>query len=393
MKRLKRSIACVVLISSAVFVIGASSTSAQEHQAPLAATPPMGWNDWYQFECKVTDSVIRAAADALVSSGMKAAGYEYVNVDDCWQGQRDPQGFIQPNERFPDMKELADYIHSKGLKFGLYTSPGLKTCAGYEGSYGHEEQDARTYARWGVDFLKYDWCSAETVYPRSEMPTAYKRMHDALLRTGRPMVFSLCQYGLEAVWKWGPAVGGNLWRTTDDIGGDYSHWSVFGFQQDGLEKYAGPGHWNDPDILQIGIGKTNDDEDRTQMTLWCILAAPLLAGNDLTKMRPETLAILTNPEVIAVDQDQGAVQGRRVWDEGPLEIWMKPLADGGKAVALFNRSTGSLPMTLRLHDIGFDGRARVRDLWAKKDLGILQNDGTFPVPPHGAILLKVTGVR
>jgi len=154
MKRLKRSIACVVLISSAVFVIGASSTSAQEHQAPLAATPPMGWNDWYQFECKVTDSVIRAAADALVSSGMKAAGYEYVNVDDCWQGQRDPQGFIQPNERFPDMKELADYIHSKGLKFGLYTSPGLKTCAGYEGSYGHEEQDARTYARWGVDFLK-----------------------------------------------------------------------------------------------------------------------------------------------------------------------------------------------------------------------------------------------
>jgi len=225
------------------------------------------------------------------------------------------------------------------------------------------------------------------------MPTAYKRMHDALLRTGRPMVFSLCQYGLEAVWKWGPAVGGNLWRTTDDIGGDYSHWSVFGFQQDGLEKYAGPGHWNDPDILQIGIGKTNDDEDRTQMTLWCILAAPLLAGNDLTKMRPETLAILTNPEVIAVDQDQGAVQGRRVWDEGPLEIWMKPLADGGKAVALFNRSTGSLPMTLRLHDIGFDGRARVRDLWAKKDLGILQNDGTFPVPPHGAILLKVTGVR
>jgi len=393
MKRLKRSIACVVLISSAVFVIGASSTSAQEHQAPLAATPPMGWNDWYQFECKVTDSVIRAAADALVSSGMKAAGYEYVNVDDCWQGQRDPQGFIQPNERFPDMKELADYIHSKGLKFGLYTPPGLKTCAGYEGSYGHEEQDARTYARWGVDFLKYDWCSAETVYPRSEMPTAYKRMHDALLRTGRPMVFSLCQYGLEAVWKWGPAVGGNLWRTTDDIGGDYSHWSVFGFQQDGLEKYAGPGHWNDPDILQIGIGKTNDDEDRTQMTLWCILAAPLLAGNDLTKMRPETLAILTNPEVIAVDQDQGAVQGRRVWDEGPLEIWMKPLADGGKAVALFNRSTGSLPMTLRLHDIGFDGRARVRDLWAKKDLGILQNDGTFPVPPHGAILLKVTGVR
>jgi len=393
MKRLKRSIACVVLISSAVFVIGASSTSAQEHQAPLAATPPMGWNDWYQFECKVTDSVIRAAADALVSSGMKAAGYEYVNVDDCWQGQRDPQGFIQPNERFPDMKELADYIHSKGLKFGLYTSPGLKTCAGYEGSYGHEEQDARTYARWGVDFLKYDWCSAETVYPRSEMPTAYKRMHDALLRTGRPMVFSLCQYGLEAVWKWGPSVGGNLWRTTDDIGGDYSHWSVFGFQQDGLEKYAGPGHWNDPDILQIGIGKTNDDEDRTQMTLWCILAAPLLAGNDLTKMRPETLAILTNPEVIAVDQDQGAVQGRRVWDEGPLEIWMKPLADGGKAVALFNRSTGSLPMTLRLHDIGFDGRARVRDLWAKKDLGILQNDGTFPVPPHGAILLKVTGVR
>ena len=358
-------------------------------QEKLAQTPPMGWNDWYQYECKVSDAVMRAQADALVSSGMKAAGYTYVNIDDCWQGERDAQGNIQPNSDFPDMKALGDYIHSKGLKFGIYTSPGPKTCAEYEGSYGHEEQDARTYASWGVDFVKYDWCYAKDVYRPEEMQGAYKKMYDAILKTGRPMVYSLCQYGLEAVWKWGASVGGNMWRTTDDIGGDYRRWSLFGFQQNGLEKYAGPGHWNDPDILQVGIGKTNLEEDRSQMTLWCLLAAPLLAGNDLTKMSPEILAILTNPEVIAVDQDPWGIQGRRVWQEGPLEIWMKPLSDGSKALGMFNRSAGPLPVTLRLSDIGIARTAAFRDLWDRKDLGVVKDSYTVDLPRHGAALLKV----
>ena len=216
MKRLHAG--SVSLVMYAIIVIAAASALAAQ-QSQLAPTPPMGWNDWYQYECKVSDSIMRANADALVSNGMKAAGYVYVNIDDCWQGKRDEKGFIHPNERFPDMKALGDYIHSKGLKFGIYSSPGPKTCGGYEGSYKHEEQDAQTYAQWGVDFVKYDWCSAAQVYKPEEMQGAYRKMHDALKRTGRPMVYSLCQYGLEAVWRWGPKVGGNMWRTTDDIGG------------------------------------------------------------------------------------------------------------------------------------------------------------------------------
>ena len=278
-----RQLACAALL----LAVGRGAAVAADSQ--LARTPPMGWNDWYQYECKVSDSIMRANADALVSTGMKDAGYIYINIDDCWQGKRDAQGLIHPNERFPDMKALGDYIHSKGLKFGIYSSPGPKTCGGYEGSYGHEEQDAQSYAGWGVDFVKYDWCSGPQVYKPGEMKGAYRKMYDALRRTGRPMVYSLCQYGLEAVWRWGPQVGGNMWRTTDDIGGDYDRATLFGFQHNGLEKFVGPGHWNDPDILQIGIGKLNNDEGRTQMTLWCILAAPLLAGNDLTKMTKETL--------------------------------------------------------------------------------------------------------
>jgi alpha-galactosidase len=313
----------------------------------------------------------------------------YVNIDDCWQGKRDEKGFIHPNERFPDMKALADYIHSKGLKFGIYSSPGPKTCAQYEGSYRHEEQDAQSYAEWGVDFLKYDWCSAQEVYKPEEMRGAYRKMYDALRRTGRPMVYSLCQYGLEAVWRWGPEVGANMWRTTDDIGGDYDRVSLFGFQNNGLEKFAGPGHWNDPDILQIGIGKLNKDEERTQMTLWCILAAPLLAGNDLTRMTGETLELLSNPEVIAVDQDPLGVQGHRVTQEGPLEVWMKPLADGSKAVALFNRSVSGLPISVRFTAIGVGHSAHVRDLWSRKDLGTMTEKFTAEVPKHGAVLIRI----
>jgi len=387
---MKRALASWVYgMVCAALILGAASNVPAAQGNQLARTPPMGWNDWYQYECRVNDSIIRANADVLVRNGMKAAGYQYVNIDDCWQGERDEKGFIHPNERFPDMKALGDYLHSRGLKFGIYSSPGPKTCAQYEGSYRHEEQDAQSYAEWGVDFVKYDWCSAEKVYKPEEMRGAYRKMYDALRRTGRPMVYSLCQYGLEAVWRWGPEVGGNMWRTTDDIGGDYDRVSLFGFQHTGLEKYVGPGHWNDPDILQIGIGKLNHDEERTQMTLWCLLAAPLLAGNDLTSMTRETLEILTNPEVIAVDQDSLGVEGHRVWQEGPLEVWMKPLADGSKAVGLFNRSASGLPISVRFGAIGVGHSARVRDLWARRDLGIIVDRYTAEVPRHGAVLIKV----
>ncbi len=355
----------------------------------LAATPPMGWNDWYQYKCTVSAEVVRANVDALVRSGMRAAGYKYVNIDDCWQGKRDAQGFIHPNSRFPDMKALADYIHSKGLKFGLYSSPGPTTCAGYPGSYQHEKQDAETYAKWGVDFLKYDWCSAGKVYRPDQMQAAYRKMHDALVDTGRPIVFSLCQYGLEGVWRWGASVGGNMWRTTPDIGGDYNRISLYGFMQNGLGKFAGPGHWNDPDILQLGLGRLNHNEELTQMSLWCLLAAPLLAGNNLTRMSEATLKILTNPEVIAVDQDPRGIEGRRIWQEGPLEVWAKPLSGHRMAVGLFNRSESPLPVTVSFKALDLKGAVRVRNLWERKNLGVFHGHYTAQVPRHGVVLLKL----
>src|SRR5947207_8859855 len=228
------------------------------HKVPdngLARTPPMGWNSWNKFASRVDDATVRSIADAMASNGMKGAGYLYINIDDTWEGGRDAKGNIQTNEKFPDMKALADYVHGKGLKLGIYSSPGPQTCAKYEGSYRHEEQDAAQYARWGIDYLKYDWCSASRVYKPAEMQAAYTKMHDALARTGRPIVYSLCQYGLEAVWRWGASVGGNLWRTTGDISDRYDRMSVIGFDQNGLEKYSGPGHWNDPDMLEVGNGR------------------------------------------------------------------------------------------------------------------------------------------
>ncbi|MBS1803231.1 MAG: glycoside hydrolase family 27 protein [Acidobacteria bacterium] len=382
---------CLLCICSAVSVCS---------QTPqLAATPPMGWNSWNHFAGKVTDADVRSAADALVSSGMRDAGYVYVNVDDTWQGQRDAQGRIHANSRFPDMKALGEYVHSKGLKFGIYSSPGPKTCAGFEGSYGHEEQDAQTYAEWGVDFLKYDLCGLRTnmgIYdPQPDwhkanaiMRDSYVKMHKALLKTGRPVVYSICQYGSDSVWEWGAEVGGNLWRTTDDISDSFRSMALIGFSQAGLEKYAGPGHWNDPDMLEIGNGGMNADEYRTQMSLWSILAAPLLAGNDLSKMDETTKSILMNREVIAIDQDKLGVQGSRV---GPLQVWIKPLADGSKAVALFNFVTDDVPqpITLRLEDIGFPGPVQARDLWAHKDLGTLRDSYTVTPPKGGVVLLRV----
>ena len=357
-------------------------------QTTLAATPPMGWNSWNHFAERVNDATIRDTADALVSTGLRDAGYVYLNIDDTWEGQRDAQGFIHPNSKFPDMKALADYVHSKGLKLGIYSSPGPKTCAGYEGSLGHEEQDAETYAKWGIDYLKYDWCQRP---PSSvdEMKAAYTKMHDALVKTGRPIVLSLCQYGWNKVWEWGPSVGGNLWRTTGDISDRYAVMAEIGFGQNGLEKFAGPGHWNDPDMLEVGNGGMTEDEYRTHFGLWAILAAPLIAGNDLTRMTPYTVAILTNREVIAVDQDPLGKQGFRVAQEGPFEVWMKPMSDGSKVVGLFNRQRTTEQMTVNFDQIGIRGGATLRDLWLKKDLGSFNKSYSAYVPPHGVVLVRI----
>jgi alpha-galactosidase len=367
-------------------------------QAPqVAATPPMGWNSWNHFAAKIDDATVRAQADAMVSSGMKDAGYVYINIDDTWEGHRNTQGMIQTNEKFPDMKALSDYVHSKGLKLGIYSSPGPKTCAGFEGSYGHEDLDAQQYAAWGIDYLKYDLCSFRDMMKQAPSPAAahqmmidaYMRMHNELVKTKRPIVYSLCQYGDDAVWQWGASVGGNLWRTTGDISDRYARMETIGFSQAGLAKYAGPGHWNDPDMLEVGNGGMKPDEYKTHMTLWAILAAPLLAGNDLMTTTPETIAVLTNKEVIAIDQDVAGKQGDRVWTEGPLEIWARPLSGGSKAVALFNRQSNPLPIELQFSALGFKGPVHVRDVWAAKDLGILDGSHTEIVPGHGVVLFKI----
>ena len=366
-------------------------------QSPMAAaTPPMGWNSWNHFAGRVNEADVRAAADALVSSGMRDAGYIYVNIDDTWQGKRDAQGIIHANEKFPDMKALADYVHSKGLKLGIYSSPGPKTCAGYEGSYGHEDQDARTYAEWGIDYLKYDQCSFGKIIQREAgddlhkaaamQKAAYERMHQAILKTGRPMVFSFCQYGLYVVWQWGPETGANLWRTTGDISDHWDRMSLIGFDQDGLEKFAGPGHWNDPDMLEIGNGGMTRGEYEVHMSLWAMLSAPLLAGNDLSKMSQETKDILMNRDVIAIDQDPLGHQARRLWVEGPMEIWVKDLSGGKRALAFFNRGESALDFDPHLTVLAPMRGMRFKDLWTKNAV-VLNNNTSLRVPSHGVLLL------
>ncbi|HYL63465.1 MAG TPA: glycoside hydrolase family 27 protein [Candidatus Methylomirabilis sp.] len=367
-------------------------------QAPtVAATPPMGWNSWNHFARKIDDATVRKQADAMVSSGMKDAGYVYINIDDTWEGERDAQGVIHANSKFPDMKALADYVHGKGLKLGIYSSPGPKTCAGFEGSYGHEEQDAQTYADWGIDYLKYDLCSFGEKMRAAGSPEAahqmmldaYTKMHRAILKAGRPMFFSLCQYGADHVWEWGASVGGNLWRTTDDISDNYDRMTNIGFQQAGLAKFAGPGHWNDPDMLEVGNGKMKPEEYRTHMSLWALLAAPLLAGNDLSTMTPETIAILTNREVIAIDQDRLGKQGDRVWAQGSQEIWKRDLVDGATAIGIFNRFDWPQTIEVNFREFGFKEEVKARDIWAAKDLGTLPSEYQVRVPGHGVVLLKV----
>lgn len=355
----------------------------------LALVPPMGWNSWNNFGCNINEELIRGMADAMATNGMRAAGYQFINLDDCWAVSRDPNGVIVADPaRFPSgIKALADYVHGKGLKLGVYSDHGLLTCGGRPGGYGYEYLDANTYASWGVDYLKYDNCNL----PPSDVPqTDYSHMSDALIRSGHAATFSICAW---AFASWDPDVG-NLWRTTGDISDSFDS-MVSKLSPNSQSAFvAGPGRWNDPDMLEVGRGGMTSIEDQSHFTLWCMMAAPLLAGNDLTSMSAQTLQILTNPEAIAVDQDPSGEQGIQVAGSSASQVWSKPLGSGfaTKAVALFNNSTNEAGMTANWTQIGLQaGTANVRDLWAHKDLGSFAGGFTTNVPPHGVVLLKVTG--
>ena len=374
----------------------------------LALTPPMGWNSWNKFACDVNEALLRETADAMAANGMKEAGYQYIIIDDCWHGQRDSLGFIHPDpKKFPSgMKALAEYIHSKGLKFGIYSCAGIQTCAGYPGGRGHEYQDAITYAQWGVDYLKYDWCNTDGL----SAVGSYTTMRDALHAAGRPVVFSLCEWGNNEPWKWAPAVG-HLWRTTGDISacfdcennhGTWSSWGVMRIveQHPGIRVYAGPGHWNDPDMLEVGNGMSFN-EDRSHFSLWCILAAPLISGNDLRAMSPETKDILTNTEVIGIDQDSLGVQGYRFDSKDSVEVWVKPLMKGDWAVAFLNRSTQKRSVdfdwskniitddfykrTLNTNETKYN----VRNLWVKKNIGTTKKNVSAELGVHEILMLRL----
>lgn len=402
MSRISRiaQISALVLTMAATMV---PSASARDKMDPLpgksnglALTPPMGWNSWNKFACNVNEKLVKQAADAMVSSGMRDAGYTYIVIDDCWQGKRDKDGFIQADaKKFPSgIKSLADYVHMKGLKFGIYSDAGTKTCGGRPGSRGHEYQDALTYARWGVDYLKYDWCNTGT----QDAKASYLTMSQALQATGRPIVFSMCEWGNSDPWLWAEKVG-NLWRTTGDI---WDHWR--GMSKDGfslgmidivqmqarITQYAGPGHWNDPDMLEVGNGGMTDNEYRAHFSLWAMLAAPLIAGNDLSAMTDATKQILMNKEVIAVDQDRLGVAAQRVYKDGDKEIWARPLTDGRRAVALLNLSDTSQKINATWEMVHYPAalKVNVRDVWAHRALGAAKY-GHFSanVPGHSVVMV------
>jgi alpha-galactosidase len=359
---------------------------AQALENGVARTPPMGWNSWNKFGCNINDALVRATADAMVSSGMQAAGYQYVNIDDCWSAMtRDANGNLQADPvKFPNgIKAVADYVHSKGLKFGIYGDRGTTTCANYPGSYGHEVQDAATFASWGVDYLKYDNCAAV-----GDMQTDLAKMRDALAATGRPMVFSISTW-----WMSLPTFPelGNMWRTTSDITDSFSSVMSIIDTNNNTAQYAGPGHWNDPDMLEVGNGGMTDTEYRAHFGMWAIAAAPLIAGNDLRSMSQATIDILTAPEVIAIDQDVLGIQGIKITDNGAgLQVWAKTLSGTNtKAVALLNRSAATANITVNWSDIGLSGSATVRDLWARVDRGSFSGSYTASVPSHGIVLVKV----
>lgn len=357
---------------------------------PLAATPPMGWSSWNKFADRIDDKTVRAMADAMVSSGLRDAGYTHINIDDGWQGERDARGVLQPNAKFPDMKALTDYVHSRGMKIGIYSSQGPRTCAGYEGSYGHVAQDAKAFADWGFDYLKYDLCSGEWFYADADtVQRSYHEMGAALQATGRDIIFSLCEYGRFDVGRWGRDVGGQLWRTTGDITDDYETMAKIGFDKNGNPDLAGPHGWNDPDMLEVGNGGMSADEYRTHMTLWAMAAAPLMMGHDLRETSAETLAMLTNRRVIAIDQDARGIQGKPVRKDGQMEVWSKPLADGRVALALFNRGDSRASLALTASDAGLQAITEVEDVWSGQTAATLPERSG--VPAHGAVMIVVRG--
>lgn len=387
----------------------------------LALTPPMGWNHWYTHYNRITDQLMREAADVMISSGMADFGYQYVNIDDCWMVKpgdsnpelggppREPDGTIRPNRRFPDMAALAEYIHSKGLKFGIYTSPGPLTCAGFTGAYGHEEQDAKTFARWGVDFLKYDWCSYGKVAPGKDLAAyqaPYRLMGGILARLDRDIVLNLCQYGMAEVWKWGREVGGHSWRTTGDLGLEKGD-RLPGFYRIGLRnarlwEHAGPGGWNDPDYILIGwVGNAHriddppqyttltPDEQYSYMSMWSLMAAPLFYSGLMSKLDAFTLNVLCNAEVIEVNQDSLGRQARPLRESEEELVLAKPLEDGSWAVGLFNLSEQERTMAIEFAGLKLRGRQRVRDLWRQRDLGVFPRLYQAPVPRHGVLLVRL----
>jgi alpha-galactosidase len=396
---------CLVMLVAIVML--SDSLNAQKFEG-LALTPPMGWNSWNTFACNVDEALIREMADAMISSGMKDAGYQYVVIDDCWHGQRDSLGFIHPDpQRFPSgMKALSDYVHSKGLKFGIYSCAGDKTCGGHPGSRGHEYQDALTYAQWGVDYLKYDWCNTEGL----NAVGAYTTMRDALNAAKRPIVFSLCEWGSNDPWKWGKNVG-HLWRTSGDITdcfdcevnhGTWSSWGIMKIveMRKNIRQYSGPGHWNDPDMMEVGRGMSLN-EDRAHFSLWCMMASPLIAGNDLRGMKKETIEILTNKEMIAVNQDSLGIQGYRYDAKDSLEVWVKPLMQGDWAVCFLNRSSHAQKIdfdwsknvvtdtvaqrTLNTNETVFT----LRNLWTKKNIGNTKKNLQAVVPSHDIFVVRL----
>jgi alpha-galactosidase len=404
---MKKNLRIVTILSITITLL-CSTTYAQKFEE-LALTPPMGWNSWNKFGCDVSESLMREIADVMVSSGMRDAGYVYLNIDDCWHGERDSLGFIHENaERFPSgMKALADYVHSKGLKLGIYSDAGTQTCGGHPGSRGHEYQDAITYASWGIDYLKYDWCNTGELKAKE----AYISMRDAIYSAGRPMVLSICEWGTDKPWIWGGGVG-HLWRTTGDIVDcwdcelGHGNWSSNGIMrildmQKDIRQYAGPGHWNDPDMMEVGNALTVS-ESRAHFSMWCMIAAPLIAGNDIRSMSKEITAILTDKEVIAVDQDILGVQGFKMFDYGDVEIWAKPLANNDWAICFLNRADSPKPVELNwkenpIYD-GVSGKNAefpvveysIRDLWAKKELGTTKDKFIATIPGHDVILVRLT---
>jgi alpha-galactosidase len=387
----------------------ATSAFAQKWQG-LALTPPMGWNSWNTFASDINEKVVRETADTMVASGMRDAGYTYIVIDDTWSKlERDAQGnLVADPVKFPSgMKALADYLHAKGFKFGIYSCAGMKTCGGFPGSWGHEFQDALTWASWGVDYLKYDWCDHGTADARD----AYKRMSDALKAAGRPVVFSLCEWGQNKPWEWAEPIG-HLWRTTGDIYDSYD--GVKGWEHgwkrildlqaslvenvgvDGLNKFAGPGHWNDPDMLEVGNGGLSLAESRAHFSFWCMLAAPLMAGNDVRHMTPEIRTLLTDKDVIAIDQDALGKEGFRALAEPgkQIEIWVRELSGGEWAVCVLNTGVTAADLTVEWNRLWtIKGKREVRDVWAKKQVGDTSKPYVAHVESHDVALLRLSAAQ